>query len=116
MKKLLLVVVGIVIATMSAVAVSPETVTNVSEGAELTKQLIDMGVGMMTVGFLPWLKSNWYIALLALIGIGQIIVRLTPTKKDDAFVNKWVYPLLRMLGKGTSLGLADKNVTDKPVK
>ena len=43
------------------------------------------------MGIVAWLKDHWLeIAALssALVGIAEMITRLTPTKKDDGFVQR----------------------------
>jgi hypothetical protein len=40
-----------------------------------------------------WLKSNWLMALFALLGIIEIIVHLTPTERDNAWF-KWLMEMI----------------------
>ncbi|WP_299576715.1 hypothetical protein [uncultured Sunxiuqinia sp.] len=46
--------------------------------------------------FVDLLKENWLGVLLGLLGFIEIIVRLTPTKKDDSLLNK-LYKILDFL-------------------
>ena len=55
-------------------------------------------------GFWPWFKINWYVFLLAIVGVGQVIVRITPTKKDDKFFSKWILAPVNKIGRILSLG------------
>ena len=36
---------------------------------------------------IDFIKNNWVFIITSLIGIAEIIVRLTPTKKDNSIVN-----------------------------
>ncbi len=42
---------------------------------------------------MEFLKNNWVPLLLGLIGLAEVVTRLTPTKKDDSIL-EWVKKLL----------------------
>ncbi len=46
--------------------------------------------------FADILKGNWIAVLLSLLGFIEVIVRLTPTQKDDSLLNK-LYKILDFL-------------------
>ena len=42
-------------------------------------------------GIIDWVVTNWPVAveaILAIIGLASVVVKLTPTMKDDAFLQK----------------------------
>ena len=75
---------------------------------ELIKIIQDsklVSVGIKEVGFIKWIKANWWLFILSLVGIGRIFVFVTPTSKDDQWYGKWVLKPVRCLGKIISGGL-----------
>ncbi len=42
---------------------------------------------------MEFFKDNWVPLLLGLIGLAEVVTRLTPTKKDDSIL-EWVKKLL----------------------
>jgi len=46
--------------------------------------------------FVDILKDNWMMVLLGLLGFIEVIVRITPTQKDDSLLNK-LYKILDFL-------------------
>lgn len=62
-------------------------------------------VGVKTGGW-KWIISNWYFLLTTLVAAGFVIVRFTPSKKDDAFFNKYILGGFRLIGKIMSFGMA----------
>ena len=42
------------------------------------------------------LKANWYVIIVAIIAFAEVIVRLTPTSKDDSIVN-WIKRVIDVL-------------------
>lgn len=43
-----------------------------------------------------FLKDNWMELLFAVIALAEVVVRLTPTKKDDSILN-WVVKILNAI-------------------
>lgn len=80
-----------------------EEVTS-EEVGEVIKDAKAVGVGIKDVGIIPWLKSNWYFGIGTLIGAGRIIVKLTPTKKDDKIFSK-IFSAFKFIGKCLSFGM-----------
>ena len=54
-----------------------------------------------------WLFTHWYSLLTTLLAAGFIIIRFTPTKKDDLFFEKWCLRPFRIIGKIMSFGMAN---------
>ncbi len=65
----------------------------------------DNAVGIFDLGLKVWLKSNWWIFILAIAGVGHFIVKATPTKKDDKWYGIIVIRPLRFIGKIMDLDL-----------
>lgn len=56
---------------------------------------------------ISWFTENWgevAVAVLAIYGGAAAIIRLTPTKKDDGFLAKYITPWMTKLE-----GLTQKN-------
>lgn len=79
------------------------------ELAEISK---DVAVTIFDVGLINYLKggvANIVLFILALVGLGNTIIRFTPTKKDDVWYEKYILKPLRFIGKLISL----QSVKDK---
>lgn len=80
------------------------TPAEVSEAADKIK----ITVRGIEDGGWEWIKVNWYFFLLAIVGLGSLIVRITPTKKDDAWYERYILGLVRFIGRVLSLGAKKK--------
>lgn len=84
---------------------------------EMKENLKSVGVSIWEIGLMGFLKGgiiNICMLLLALGFIAQIIIRITPNKKDDAFFNKYIVKGLRLIFHIMSYGSAYKK--EIPVK
>jgi len=70
-------------------------------------------IGILDVGFGVWVKANWWAFILILVGIGTIIVKITPNKKDDEWYGKYILKPVRFAGKFLSLDVKSKSVSKK---
>lgn len=43
-----------------------------------------------------FILENWQVLLFGLLGFAEVVVRLTPTKKDDGVI-EWIYKLLSVI-------------------
>ena len=46
-----------------------------------------------------WMISHWYLTLTLLYTIGSLLVRATPSQRDDKLLDKWVNRPIRFIGK-----------------
>lgn len=85
----------------------------VLSAAELTDsdiiQIIKDGkanvIGVFNVGFVTWFLANWWFFILSVIGIGAVIIKITPTKRDDLWLEKWILKPLRFVGQVLTLNI-----------
>ncbi len=42
---------------------------------------------------MEFIKNNWFVLLMGVIGFAEIVVRLTPTEKDNSIL-EWVKKLI----------------------
>jgi len=47
-----------------------------------------VAVDVEQLSFIDALKENWQVVVLALIGLAEVIVKLTPTEKDNSILKK----------------------------
>ena len=66
----------------------------------------DVAIGIFDVGFVNWIKVNWWIFILALVGAGRLFVFISPSKKDDEWYGKYINKPIRYIGTFISLGIA----------
>jgi len=66
--------------------------TNVSpeEMKEAIDKIKEIGVGIQSVGFIEWIKSNWFFFIATLLLIARIIIKITKSKKDDIWFGKHI--------------------------
>lgn len=81
------------------------------EAKEIIENVKNIGIGIFDVGFITWMKSNWWTFVLALVGIGRILVYITPSKKDDVWYYKYVINTINTIGKIMSFDTGKKNPT-----
>ena len=62
-----------------------------------------VGIGIKDFGFWAYVKAHWWLALLSIVGLARIIIFITPSKKDDRFIMKYVIRPLRMIAQFLSL-------------
>ncbi len=83
--------------------------TTLDEDIEDTaKNAVVIAVGIRDVGFSTWVKSNWWMGILSLVGLGHLVTRITPTKKDDTWYGKYILKPVRFIGKFISFGFTGK--------
>ena len=75
------------------------------EISDTVEALKDAAVGIGDVGFSTWVKANWWLFILALVGLGRLIVYITPSKEDDKWYEKWVLKPVRYIGQFISFGV-----------
>ena len=107
MKKLLtlfLIVVLLVFVLLPVVLISQENEPNVIETVS--------GIKVTTISLFNsgprWIIESWdnlLMFLLSIVGLGRLIVLITPTKKDDIWLKRYVLTPLRFIGKLFSLDL-----------
>lgn len=56
----------------------------------------DTHVEVESLSIIDFIKENFWTLLFALLGFVEVIVRLTPTKKDDSIL-EWIYKLLSVI-------------------
>jgi hypothetical protein len=64
-------------------------ITNMTPG-EVIDNTTSTISNFKAIGFVDTVKSHWYLVLLSLIGIGQLIVKITPSKHDDEWYKKYI--------------------------
>lgn len=69
------------------VAIFAQVETNVEAVAG---QAWGVAQGIIQNGFISWVKNNWLLFFLSVVGLARLIVVLTPTKQDDKFFNKYI--------------------------
>ncbi len=90
----------------------PTSMSNLSaeEVVVVIENAKDVAIGINDVGFVIWMKSNWWFFILSLVGLGRIIIYFTPSKEDDKWYAKYVLKPLKFIGKFISGGVgADKD-------
>ncbi len=83
------------------------------EIVEIIKDAKTSVIGINDVGFWIWFKANWWFFILAIVGIGRLIVFITPTKEDDLWYEKWILSPLRYIGGILSLNIPKKTSKKK---
>lgn len=84
--------------------------------ADLDKNLKDTAISIWDTGLVNFLKGglmNIFLFICALVGLGRIIVKFTPSRKDDIWYNKYIIGSLNFIGKYVSFGIATDKVTSK---
>ena len=68
---------------------------------------------MNILGIVKWFQTNWFQiaqAIAAIIGAASIIVKMTPTLKDDTILLK----IIKFLGKYIALNVNTPADIDRP--
>ena len=63
------------------------TSTDVKDIIDDSKSEIDV---IRRIGLWSWIKANFILFILLVVGAGRVVVWITPTKKDDAWYNKYI--------------------------
>lgn len=78
--------------------------TLVTDATEVVESITTIAVGISDVGFGYWIQSNWLMFIFAIVGLGRLIVRVTPTKVDDVWYSKYILKPMKAIGKALQLG------------
>jgi len=96
MKKMLFILSMLLV--MSSISAFSQDVPGADDAQQHSDVIVDspdVGINVSTVitdtataiTFVEFIKTNWVVLLFGLLGFIEIIVRLTPTKKDDSVFN-----------------------------
>ncbi len=87
---------------MSVFLLTPFIIAQSPTDEELAETTKEVALTIFDVGLINYLKggiANIVLIILAVVGIGNMIVRFTPTKKDDVWYGKYILTPLRFIGK-----------------
>ncbi len=106
MKKILIFMMLILLFVMPVIVVLGQDDID-PEVIETVKMVKDTAVGIFDLGFVKWIKSNWWVFILLFVTVGKIITTRTATKKDDKFFKKYIMTPVRWVAKIFSLPLKE---------
>lgn len=104
MKKISLIL--FILIFISMIFIMPCVMAQSPTDEELSEISKDVVLTIFDVGLIKYLKggiANIVLVILAFVGLGNMIVRFTPTKKDDMWYEKYILKPLRFIGKIISL-------------
>lgn len=106
MKRLLVVFMIVFLLVSLSVFFAPDICSQTD--AELEANTKAVAVSIVDQGIVNYFKggiSNIMLFILALVGLGSVIVRLTPSKDDDLWYEKYILKPVRFIGKFISFGI-----------
>lgn len=105
MKKFIVFLVLVILFTVAVGSIVYAESVSEEEIIEAGKNIKDVAVGIHQIGFINWLKVNWWFFILSIVGTGSIIVKLTPSKNDDVWFNKYIIGSVHFVGQIMSLDI-----------